>query len=112
MPGGNHRERAQVIESGQVWHFGKSWHLERKGLRPIREHLHIAGVVLPNCDLDVLRAAVAPDRKIRTAAGWDFVNHAAKLLRSLDALAVEFKHHVIFFQASLGRGAVRNNLSK
>ena len=40
------------------------------------------------------------------------MNHAAELRRAFDTLAIDFCDHVIFFQTSFGRGAVRNDSPK
>ena len=40
------------------------------------------------------------------------MNHAAKLRRAFDALSVDFRHHVIFLEACLGGGTVRNDSSE
>ena len=40
------------------------------------------------------------------------MDHAAKLRGAFDALSVDFRHYVIFLEAGLGRGTVRNDLSQ
>src|SRR6266851_4647013 len=47
--------------------------------------------------------------ELDAAARRNLMDHAAKLRRAFDALSVDFRHHVVFLEACLGRGTVRNN---
>ncbi len=101
-----------MLQAGQIRHRRHGGHLECERLRPVHEHLPVASFLFSYRDLDVLGAAVAPYGQARRAARGNLVDHAAKLFRAFDALPVDFQHHVVFFQARLGRRAVGNDLSE
>src|SRR6201984_3684123 len=60
-------------------------------------------------DANGLSAAIAPHGDLRGASGGDFPNHAAELRRAFDALAIDFRHHVIFLEGGFRRRTVRND---
>src|SRR5713226_4722216 len=94
--------------------FGDLRHAESKGPWRRRHHLH--GVMtlfgFTESRANGLRAAIAPHGELDAAARRNLMDHAAKLRGAFDALSVDFRHYVIFLEAGLGRGTVRNDLSQ
>src|SRR6266849_244057 len=87
-------------------------HMESKSAGR-RRHLPAVATIFGFAESDAqgLRFAISPQCKLRGAACRNFVDHAAELRGAFDALAVDFRHHVVFLEACLGGGAVRNNLA-
>ena len=55
---------------------------------------------------DLLRPAIAPHGKLHGASRGNLANHAAKLRSAFDALAIDFRDHIVFFQARFGCRAI------
>src|ERR1700694_6196332 len=85
---------------------------EGPGRRP--QHLHRVTTLfgLAESRAHGLRAPIAPHGELYAAARRNLMDHAAKLRRAFDTLSVDFRHYVIFLEARLGRGTVRNDLSQ